>query len=274
MPPKIKTPMSGKIRSDMFGTSADLMRVIELDLDKVTPNPDQPRKFFDETALAELAESIKTRGLLQPILVKAANTNDVLNATYIIVGGERRFRAHKMLGKTTIAAVITEGDTDEVALIDNIQREQLKPLETAEALERLMKTHHYTQESVGKAIGKARNTVSELLSLLKLPETIKQDVRTSDVASKSMLVELAKMDAPAQLKAWQAFKEGKPATVKAMRDTKQGKDVEDATPAQKKAKKVFHTKQKASVIVQAEGEKLTDKQVIAALREALAQIEK
>jgi ParB family transcriptional regulator, chromosome partitioning protein len=268
MPPKTKTPMSGKIRSDMFGTSADLMRVIELDLDKVTPNPDQPRKYFDETALNELAESIKAKGLLQPILVKA------VNETYLIVGGERRFRAHKMLGKTTIAAVITEGDTDEVALIDNIQREQLKPLETAEALERLMKRHHYTQESVGKAIGKARNTVSELLSLLKLPEAIKQDVRTSDVASKSMLVELAKMDAPAQLKAWQAFKEGKPATVKAMRDTKQGKDVEDATPAQKKAKKIFHTKQKASVIVQAEGEKLTDKQVIAALREALAQIEK
>lgn len=265
--------MSGKIRANMFGTSEDLMRVVELELDKVAPNPDQPRKYFDETALAELAESIKTRGLLQPILVKVANTNDPLNETYLIVGGERRFRAHKMLGKATIAAVVTEGDTDEVALIDNIQREQLRPLETAEALERLMKTHHYTQESVGKAIGKARNTVSELLSLLKLPEAIKHDVRTSDVASKSMLVELAKLDAPAQLKAWQAFKEGKPATVKAMRDTKQGKGEADATPALKKPKKVFYTKQKASVIVQADGEKLTNKQVIAALREALEQVE-
>jgi ParB family transcriptional regulator, chromosome partitioning protein len=274
MPPKNKTPMSGKIRSSMFGTSADLIRVVEIDLDKVIPNPDQPRKYFDETALHELAESIQAKGLLQPILVKAADANNPSINTYLIVGGERRFRAHKMLGKTTIAAVITEGDTDEVALIDNIQREQLKPLETAEALERLMKTHHYTQESVGKVIGKARNTVSELLSLLKLPETIKQDVRTSDVASKSMLVELAKLEPSAQLKAWQAFKEGKPATVKAMRDTKQGKDESDAVPALKKAKKVFHTKQKASVIVQADGEKLTDKQVIAALREALEQIEK
>jgi ParB family transcriptional regulator, chromosome partitioning protein len=273
MPPKNKTPMSGKIRSDMFGTSADLMRVIEIDLDKISPNPEQPRKFFDEIALNELADSIEKNGLLQPILVKKINSADHASETYFIVAGERRYRAHKQIGKATIAAVITAGDTDEVALIENIQREQLRPLETAEALDRLMATHGYTQDAVGKVIGKARNTVSELLSLLKLPESIKADVRTSDTASKSMLIELVKLEQDAQLAAWQAFKEGKTVTVKAVRQTKQGVENSEATVVVKKPKKVFHTQQKASVIVQSDDEKLTDKQVIAALREALAQIE-
>lgn len=86
----------------------------------------------------------------------------------MIVAGERRFRAHQLLSRPTIAAVITEGDTDEVAIIENVQRENLRPMELAESLGRLMETHGYTQEDAAKVIGKARNTVTELLSLLKL----------------------------------------------------------------------------------------------------------
>lgn len=164
--------MSAKIRADMFGASADLPRIIELDIARVEANPDQPRKFFDESALMELAQSIEAKGLLQPILVKALE-----GERYMIVAGERRFRAHQLLSRPTIAAVITEGDTDEVAIIENVQRENLRPMELAESLGRLMETHGYTQEDAAKVIGKARNTVTELLSLLKLPEAIKAQCR-------------------------------------------------------------------------------------------------
>ena len=120
--------------------------------------------------------------------------------------GERRYRAHQLLARPTIAAVVTEGDMDEVAIIENVQRENLRPMELAESLGRLMETHGYTQEYAAKVIGKARNAVTELLSLLKLPEDIKAQCRTSDIASKSFLVELARMDADAMWPAWDALK--------------------------------------------------------------------
>lgn len=215
MPPKSKTPMSAKIRADMFGASADLPRIIELDIQQVEANPDQPRKFFDESALMELAQSIEAKGLLQPVLVKVLE-----GERYMIVAGERRFRAHQLLSRPTIAAVITEGDTDEVAIIENVQRENLRPMELAESLGRLMETHGYTQEDAAKVIGKARNTVTELLSLLKLPEAIKAQCRTSDIASKSFLVELARMDTEAMWSAWDALKTKGETSVRAARARK------------------------------------------------------
>lgn len=232
MPPKNKTPMSAKIRADMFGASADLPRIIELDIQQVEANPDQPRKFFDESALMELAQSIEAKGLLQPILVKALE-----GERYMIVAGERRFRAHQLLSRPTIAAVITEGDTDEVAIIENVQRENLRPMELAESLGRLMETHGYTQEDAAKVIGKARNTVTELLSLLKLPEAIKAQCRTSDIASKSFLVELARMDAEDMQEAWHALQTNGQTSVRAVRARKAGESVKDEkqpdTPFQK-----------------------------------------
>lgn len=217
MPPKNKTPMSAKIRADMFGASADLPRIIELDIARVEANPDQPRKFFDESALMELAQSIEAKGLLQPILVKALE-----GERYMIVAGERRFRAHQLLSRPTIAAVLTEGDTDEVAIIENVQRENLRPMELAESLGRLMETHGYTQEDAAKVIGKARNTVTELLSLLKLPEAIKAQCRTSDIASKSFLIELARMDADSMKEAWHTLQSTGQASVRVARARKAG----------------------------------------------------
>lgn len=232
MPPKNKTPMSAKIRADMFGASADLPRIIELDIQQVEANPDQPRKFFDESALMELAQSIEAKGLLQPVLVKVLE-----GERYMIVAGERRFRAHQLLSRPTIAAVITEGDTDEVAIIENVQRENLRPMELAESLGRLMETHGYTQEDAAKVIGKARNTVTELLSLLKLPEAIKAQCRTSDIASKSFLVELARMDTDAMWSAWDALKTKGETSVRAARARKTGEPVKEEkqpdTPFQK-----------------------------------------
>lgn len=232
MPPKNKTPMSAKIRADMFGASADLPRIIELDIQQVEANPDQPRKFFDESALMELAQSIEAKGLLQPVLVKVLE-----GERYMIVAGERRFRAHQLLSRPTIAAVITEGDTDEVAIIENVQRENLRPMELAESLGRLMETHGSTQEDAAKVIGKARNTVTELLSLLKLPEAIKAQCRTSDIASKSFLVELARMDADAMKEAWHALQTTGQTSVRAARARKTGEPVKEEkqpdTPFQK-----------------------------------------
>lgn len=232
MPPKNKTPMSAKIRADMFGASADLPRIIELDIQQVEANPDQPRKFFDESALMELAQSIETKGLLQPVLVKVLE-----GERYMIVAGERRFRAHQLLSRPTIAAVITEGDTDEVAIIENVQRENLRPMELAESLGKLMETHGYTQEDAARVIGKARNTVTELLSLLKLPEAIKAQCRTSDIASKSFLVELARMDTEAMWSAWDALKTKGETSVRAARARKTGEPVKEEkqpdTPFQK-----------------------------------------
>lgn len=200
----------------MFGASADLPRIIEIDLAQIQFNPDQPRKYFDEESIAELAASIEVQGLLQPILVKRGAAE-----SYIIVAGERRVRAHLKLKRLTIAAIVTEGDSEEIALIENIQRENLRPIEEAEALARLIESHGYTHEDVARVVGKARNTVSELLSILKLPEAIKSECRTSDIASKSVLIELGKMRADVQSQAWQELKTGY-RTVQIARATKGG----------------------------------------------------
>ncbi len=222
MPPKSKTPMSAKIRADMFGASFDLPRIIEIELSKIVANPDQPRQFFDDDGLIELAQSIEMKGLLQPILVKV-----LADDQYMVVAGERRFKAHQLLSRPTIPAVITDGDIDEIAIIENVQREDLRPMELAESLSRLMQTHSYTQEDVAKIIGKARSTVTELLSLLKLPDSIRQECRTSDMASKSFLIELSRMDEAALGEAWDAFKSNGETTVRSVRTRK-------ATPAQVK----------------------------------------
>jgi ParB family chromosome partitioning protein len=153
--------LRGKFSREMFfETSPDLPRIVEVDLARLVPNPDQPRKTFDETALRELAASIEKHGLIQPVTVK-----ETAGDTFILVAGERRYRAHKLLGKTTIAAIVTQGNPDEIALIENLQREDLNPIDAAEALSTMMERYHYSQEELGRAIGKNRVTVNELLRL-------------------------------------------------------------------------------------------------------------
>lgn len=266
-----KTPLGERISLDMFGASSDLPRIIELDLDKVQPNPNQPRRFFDEASLRELADSIEATGLLQPILVKPL---DGLAGVYEIVAGERRYRAHGLLGRTTIAAVIASGNTDEIAIVENVQREDLKPMELAESLQRLMDTHGYTQDVVSKVIGKARSTVTELLSLNKLPESIKAECRVSDMATKSFLIQLVKLDDAAQIVAWGRFKAGDAVLLKSSKSAKSMAVTVETTGDvlfTKKPKKVFHTQHQATVIVQADGSDLDDDQINAALEEALMQ---
>ena len=229
--------MNTKIRTDLFGASVDLPRIVELELNQIEANPNQPRKFFDEASLQELAQSIENKGLLQPILVKA-----MAEERYTIVAGERRYRAYQLLQRLTIPAIISDGDMDEVSIIENVQREDLRPMELAESLFRLMESHGYTQEDTAKVIGKARSTVTELFSLLKLPEAIKAKCRTSDIASKSFLVELARMDEDMMLSAWEALQNEGESSVRAVRTRKAGnwrqrKLQNNLTPHSKKQKR-------------------------------------
>jgi ParB family transcriptional regulator, chromosome partitioning protein len=262
-----QSTLGQKLKKDVFfGVSADLPRIIEIELQKLRPNPDQPRTTFSPEALQELANSIEQHGLIQPIAV----VEDREQGGFIIVAGERRYRAYKLLGKETIAAITTSGNPDEIALIENMQREDLSPIDEAEALGKLMGRHNYKPEDLAKVIGKARTTVVELLSLNNLPEQIKSECRTSDnLASKSVLIEIVRLGKPKdQLKFWKSFKQGEKKTVRVARAHKGGKKVL-AQKSVAKPKQTFHTTREASVIVQAENPKeLSREQVVGALEEA------
>lgn len=145
-------------------------RLVSIPLDKIVPNPNQPRKSFDEQKLRELADSFKVMGMLQPILAKKQG------AEYILIAGERRYRAAKMAALDSIPAMIIEDATDEslleMALIENIQRENLNPLETATAYRALMNKCDWTQNELAGRLGKNRASVANTLRLLTLPEKI------------------------------------------------------------------------------------------------------
>lgn len=143
---------------------------VSLKISEIEPNRSQPRKDFDEEALNELAESISKHGLLQPILVRPLTLGG-----YEIVAGERRYRASRMAGLTEVPVIIrelTESETMELALIENLQREDLSPLEEAMGYSVLMDEHGFTQEDVARSVGKSRPAVANALRLLKLPESV------------------------------------------------------------------------------------------------------
>lgn len=152
-------------------TSKD--EIVELNIADIRSNPYQPRKSFDEQALNELAESIKEHGLVQPIIVKKSIKG------YEIVAGERRTKASKIAGKTTIPAIIRDfNDTQmmEIALIENIQRENLNPIEEANAYEKILTAENITQEELAKKFGKSRSYITNILGILRLPENVKNYV--------------------------------------------------------------------------------------------------
>ena len=134
--------------------------VREIDIARIKPNPNQPRVQFDEGALAELADSIRERGVLQPILLKPDGEN------YLIVAGERRWRAAQRARLHSIPAivrVIDDSTTSELALIENIQRQDLNPLEEAEGYRQLVQAHGHTQDDIGRLVHKSRTHVANLL---------------------------------------------------------------------------------------------------------------
>ena len=149
-------------------------------LSEITPDPDQPRRHFDESALAELTASIESHGVLQPIVVMPSG------GKYLIVAGERRFRASKQAGKTTIPALVRTLSAQhklELSLIENIQRRDLNPLETATAYAKLRDQFNLTLEEIGARVGgKSVSAVSNTLRLLKLPKAVKEAVATGELS--------------------------------------------------------------------------------------------
>ena len=151
-----------------FGDSAGKMEEISVSL--IMPNPKQPRTAFDEDALEELADSIKTLGLIQPITVRKES-----DTRYIIISGERRWRASKLAGLETVPVFIREADDrtlHEMALVENIQRQDLNAMEIAISLNRLMEECGVTQDTVAARVGKKRSTVANYLRLLSLPPEV------------------------------------------------------------------------------------------------------
>ncbi len=147
----------------------------EIELDKIIPNEYQPRKVFNDEKMKELAASIKEQGVIQPVIVHRAGSG------YQLIAGERRWRASRLAGLKTIPALVKEAtkrELLEMALIENIQREDLNPLEAAEAYKRLQDEFKLTQEDLAKRVGKERSTVTNFLRLLGLPKEIKQELST------------------------------------------------------------------------------------------------
>jgi ParB family chromosome partitioning protein len=220
-----------RARGDALFDLDALPRIVELDLDRIDAHPDQPRKRVDADALAELAASIERHGLLQPIVVQPGADD-----RYVLVAGQRRWLAHRELGRARIPALVASGDRDELALIENLQRESLPPLDEADALAALKQRHGYNQDELARALAKAKSTISELLSLTELPEPLKADIRDQPrPVSKSVLIELARLDDPdAQAALWQRLKAG--ATVREARRAKSRPASGSAEPADELAR--------------------------------------
>ncbi|GHV01257.1 putative chromosome-partitioning protein ParB [Campylobacterota bacterium] len=153
--------------------------VLALEIDSIKPNPFQPRSNFDESALKELADSIKQHGLLQPIVVIEQN------GSYVLIAGERRLRASKIAGFETIRAVvadITYGKLRELALIENIQRQDLNPLELAQSFHELINEHDLTHEALSDIVGKSRVYVTNILRLLQLGDYAQVAIREERIS--------------------------------------------------------------------------------------------
>ena len=169
-------------------------QLYELPMHSINPDPDQPRKYLDPQALSELQASIETHGVLQPILVRPGN-----EGTWLIVSGERRYQATKNADIKTIPAIITDGEPAEIALIENLVRENLTAIEEAEAIERLRSVHDYGLAELSTALGKSDASISAILSLNKLPSEVKDDCRNDPKTARGILVEIAKLKTPEKM---------------------------------------------------------------------------
>lgn len=181
-------------------TSSDNTGVVQLQISDIEPNPFQPRKTFEESSLNELAQSIKTQGVFQPILVRKAIIG------YEIISGERRYRASKIAGLDTIPAIVNDYDDKqmmEVGIIENIQREDLSVIEEAKSYQMLINNLKLTQKDVSERVGKSRSHVANMLRLLKLDDEVLDLISTNkltmghakvlvNIEDQSRIVEIAK----------------------------------------------------------------------------------
>lgn len=157
----------------LFGEEQE--KFFECNVNKIIPNKYQPRTQFNSEDLQELADSIREKGVIQPLIVTSGD-----NGVFELVAGERRLRASKIAGLSHVPVILLEIDNEdsllELALIENVQRTDLNPIEEAEAYKKLIEKFGYTQEETAKRVGKQRSTITNMLRLLKLPETIRRDI--------------------------------------------------------------------------------------------------
>lgn len=168
------------------------------DIDKISPNPDQPRSYFDAEKLQQLADSISEKGVIQPLLVVRSK-----GSRYTLIAGERRLRAARIAGCEEVPVVVMEKGSDneslELALIENIQRHDLNPIEEATAYSRLLDEFHLTQEEVAKKVGRQRSTITNVIRLLNLPQALQDDVAQGVISEGHARVLLRVKDQPQQL---------------------------------------------------------------------------
>ena len=185
-----------KMPGDLDGDLAN-DKVVQLPLAEIDINVNQPRKVFDEKAMKELADSIKVHGVIQPIIVVKRGER------YMIIAGERRFRASKSLGLSTIPSIIknyTESEIAEVSLLENLQREDLNPMECARAMKKLMDDFAWTQEKVADRLGKSRPVVANTIRLLNLEPEVIQMIEQGKISAGHARSLVAVTDKKAQVK--------------------------------------------------------------------------
>lgn len=161
-------------------SSAERDAVLEIDVNELDPNLQQPRKHFDEEKLEELAQSIRTYGIVQPIIVQRSGQR------YRIIAGERRYRAARLAGLSQVPVVVkeySEKEFMEVSLVENLQREDLNPIEEAQAMRLLMEEHKLTQDELSGRLGKSRSALANTLRLLSLPEEVRDMVTSGELSS-------------------------------------------------------------------------------------------
>jgi len=187
------------------GSEADLGSVVLLDLavTSIRPNSTQPRTQFDESSLMELAASIKAQGLVQPIVVRRSDRADALGGSqYELIAGERRWRAAQLAGLTKVPAIVKAVFEDRdillLSLVENLQRDDLSPIEEATAYERLAKTFGLKHEEIADAVGKSRATVTNSIRLLELPSSIQEAIKTKRITPAHAMILLSIPDAKVQ----------------------------------------------------------------------------
>jgi ParB family chromosome partitioning protein len=176
-------------------------RPAEVDIDLLRPNPRQPRVHIDDLKLEELAQSIRANGVIQPVVVRKAAGGDPASPRYEIIAGERRWRAAQRAGLLKVPVAVREVSDDkllEVALIENIQRENLNPIEEAQAYRRLSDEHRLSQEEMAAAVGKDRATIANYMRLLRLPDEVRNDVAAGSLSMGHARALLGLADAAAQ----------------------------------------------------------------------------
>lgn len=229
----------GKGLGALISDSAGKDYIKEVEIDKIIPNPMQPRKIFDLEKIDELSQSITEQGILQPIIVRQINNN------YEIIAGERRFKAAKKAGLLKVPVIIKKADDEEsleIAIIENVQREDLSAIEEGEAYKLLIEKYNYTQEALANRLGKNRATITNTLRLLKLPTQIKDDINSGKMTSGHARAILAIENEKEQLKIAE----------KVINENLSVRDVEKLVKDKKEPKKPARVEKKKLEIVEIE----------------------